>query len=152
MGFMNRLKGDLYLAWRAAVAHPLRQLFSGDERSGKERFLRNYAVEGNLPTSAEDLRALRGASRCIHCGLCDAHDPSLSKLPRAVTDGPSALPVALSRAMPDLPHARPVLPLLEDAALAEGERVCPTRVPLREIAAYLRRKLGELDALRGDAP
>ena len=149
MGLVERLKGDLYLAWRAAVAHPLRLLFSGDERSGKERFLLNYAVEGNLPTSEADRRVLHGASRCIHCGLCDAYDPSLSRLPRTVTDGPSLLPMALARAMPDLPHARDALLAVDAAALAEAEKVCPTRVPLVDIAEYLKRKLAELDALRG---
>lgn len=149
MGLTERIKGDLYLAWRAAVAHPLRLLFSTDDRSGRERFLSNYAVEGNLPTSEADRRVLQGAARCIHCGLCDAYDPSLSKLPRTVSDGPSLLPIALARATPDLPHAREVLRAIDDSALRQAERVCPTRVPLVEIAVYLRSKLAELDALRG---
>lgn len=152
MALADRLKGDLYLAWRAAVAHPLRQLFRSDDRSAKERFLRNYAVEGNLPTSRDDALVLGAASRCIHCGLCDAFYPALSALPRSVNDGPSSLPIALARATPDLPHARPALAAFDESALAKAERVCPTGVPLVGIWKYLRRKLAELDALRGTAP
>lgn len=152
MALADRLKGDLCLAWRAAVAHPLRLLFRADQRSGQERFLRNYAVEGNIPTSREDALILSGASKCIHCGLCDAFYPARSALPRSVNDGPSSLPVALARATPDLPHARPALVAFDESALAEAERVCPTGVPLVGIWKYLRRKQVALDALRGTAP
>lgn len=144
-GVFTRLKGDLYMAYRAVIAHPLRALFRGDERSGKQRFLDNYAPEGLVPTSAEDRQILQAASRCIHCGLCDAYDPSLSKLPRTAYDGPSAMPISWSRATPDLPHAREGLLGIAPELLARAEAICPTRVPLRRIAEYLHRKLSELD-------
>src|SRR5687767_5835453 len=105
----KKLRGDLYMGYRAAIAHPLKKIFSGDERTGKQKFLDNYAPEGLLPTSAEDRAVLHAASRCIHCGLCDAYDPSLSKLPRTVYDGASLLPVSYARATPDLPRARTAL-------------------------------------------
>lgn len=60
------LKGDLYLRYRAAIVHPLKKLFSRDERTGKQRFLDNYAPEGLLPTTEEERRILHAASRCIH--------------------------------------------------------------------------------------
>lgn len=142
--FVQKLKGDAFLGYRALLL-PLRKLFSRDERTGKRRFLANYAPEGNLPTSTEDLAVLRGASRCIHCGLCEAYDQALSVLPRTVYGGASALPVAYTRATPGLPHARKVIERLDEAQLARAEAVCPTRVPLREIARYLKRKLAELD-------
>jgi hypothetical protein len=143
-GGFQRLKGDLYMGYRAAIAHPLRLLFSGDERTGKQKFLDNYAREGLLPTSAEDRETLHAASRCIHCGLCDAYDPALSSLPRTLYDGASVMPVAWSRATPDLPTAREALVRIHPEQLARAEAVCPTRVPLRRVAAYLQRKLVEL--------
>jgi succinate dehydrogenase/fumarate reductase-like Fe-S protein len=147
-GGFQRLKGDLYMGYRAAIAHPLRLLFSGDERTGKQKFLDNYAPEGLLPTSAEDREILYAASRCIHCGLCDAYDAALSSLPRTLYDGASAMPVSWSRATPDLPTARNALERIHPEQLARAESVCPTRVPLRRIAAFLQRKLEELARVR----
>jgi succinate dehydrogenase/fumarate reductase-like Fe-S protein len=144
-GGFSRLKGDLYMAYRAAIAHPLRLLFSMDERTGKQRFLDNYAPEGLVPTSAQDREVLKAASRCIHCGLCDAYDPTLSSLPRAVYDGASVMPISWSRATPEIPRARSALPSISTDVLARAEAVCPTRVPLRRIAEYLKAKLDEVD-------
>jgi succinate dehydrogenase/fumarate reductase-like Fe-S protein len=144
-GFLQRQAGTLYLGYRALIAHPLKKLFQRGDATPKERFLRNYAPEGNIPTSTEDRRVLRGASRCIHCGLCEAYDAALAQLPRTLYGGASLLPVALARATPDLPRARALLQKLNPESLARGEAVCPTRVPLREIAAYLSRRLQALD-------
>jgi succinate dehydrogenase/fumarate reductase-like Fe-S protein len=153
-GLIQKLRGDFYLAYRATLAHPLRQLFSTDERSGRQRFLDNYAPEGLVPTTMEDREVLRGASRCIHCGLCEAYDSALAQLPRTVYDGASALAVSYSRATPELPHARAAVLALAEDTLRRGEAVCPTRVPLRALLSYLQRKLAELDRVtrRGDAP
>jgi hypothetical protein len=153
---LRRLKGDLYLGYRAVVAHPLRLLFHPDDRTGKEQFLANYGPEGLVPLTEPERAILRGASRCIHCGLCDAvqlPDASrLSQLPRWIQDGPSLLPLQYSRATPDLPHARRALETFTDAQLARGEAVCPTRVPLRALVVQLRVKLAEVDALMAAAP
>jgi len=154
--FLQRQVGTLYLAYRALLAHPLKKLFQDGALTPRERFLRNYAPEGNVPTSEEDRRVLRGASRCIHCGLCEAYDGALAQLPRTLHGGASLLPVALARATPDLPRARALLARLKPESLSRGEAVCPTRVPLREIASFLSRKLLQLDeavkAAATDAP
>ncbi|HVE85395.1 MAG TPA: hypothetical protein VND93_21225 [Myxococcales bacterium] len=144
-GFLQRQAGTLYLGYRALIAHPLKKLFQSSAPTPKERFLHNYAPEGNIPTSQEDRRVLRGAARCIHCGLCEAYDGALSQLPRTLYGGASLLPLALSRATPDLPRARALLGKLDPQSLIRGEKVCPTRVPLREIAVFLARRLRELD-------
>jgi succinate dehydrogenase/fumarate reductase-like Fe-S protein len=151
-GGIRKLKGDLYMGYRAIIAHPLRKLFSEDERTGRQKFLDNYAPEGLVPTTPDDREVLNQASRCIHCGLCDAYDPSLSALPRTVYDGVSLLPVSYSRATPDIPRARQALGRIRPEDLARAEAVCPTRVPLRRIAAYLQRKLAELDRVQDRAP
>lgn len=139
------IKGNLYLAWRAVVKHPLRLMFSTDERPGAQRFLDNYAPEGLIPFTLEERRVLATASRCIHCGLCDAYDPALAAQPKTRFDGPSAIPLAWARATPDLPRARAALAALDDDALSRAEKVCPTRVPLRQLAQTLRAKLQQLD-------
>ncbi len=141
---MQKIKGDLYLAYRALVAHPLRKLFSTDQRSGKQRFLDNYAPEGLVPISAADRQLLQKASRCIHCGLCEGFDAALSVLPRTTYDGASLLAICYSRATPDLPQARTALEGLSEDLLVRSEAVCPTRVPLRSLLGYLRRQLDEV--------
>lgn len=147
---VKKLQGDLYMGYRAAIVHPLKKLFSRDQRTGKQRFLDNYAREGLIPTSEEDREVLKLASRCIHCGLCDAFDPTLSSLPRTVYGGVSLLPISYSRATPDMPRARMAIEAIQPEALAQAEAVCPTRVPLQRIARYLEGRLAQLDALGGN--
>jgi succinate dehydrogenase/fumarate reductase-like Fe-S protein len=144
MRSLQEWKGDLYLAYRALIAHPLRKMFSTDERSGKRRFLDNYGSEGLFPMTAEDHAVLRTASRCIHCGLCDAFDLAVATLPRATYDGASLLPLVYSRSIPNLAWARAPLAQLREEQLIRAEAVCPSRVPLRRIAEFLKRKLAEV--------
>jgi succinate dehydrogenase/fumarate reductase-like Fe-S protein len=141
---MQKLKGDLYLAYRALIAHPLRRLFSTDPRSGQQRFLDNYAPEGLVPISAADRQLLQEASRCIHCGLCEGFDAALAALPRTTYDGASLLAICYSRATPDLPRAQAALEAIREDQLVRSEAVCPTRVPLRSLARYLQRELQEV--------
>lgn len=148
---LHELKGDLYLGYRALIAHPLKRFFSTDARSGKQKFLDNYASEGLIPMTLEDRQVLHGAARCIHCGLCDAYDLAMAVIPRTTYDGASLLPIAYSRATPDLPRARAAVAQLREEQLQRAEAVCPTRVPLRSIARYLQRKLQELSLYQGRA-
>jgi len=148
MSLVQKLKGNLYLGYRALIAHPLRMLMEQEQGPGEQRFLRNYAGEGNIPLTLEDREVLRGASRCIACGLCDGFDGALASASRTVHLGASLFPVSLSRATPDLPHARADVEAIAQDQLWKSEAVCPTRVPLRAIAGYLKRKLEELDRMR----
>ena len=141
----KRIVADLYLGYRAFVVHPLKRLLRGDERPGRERFLSNYAAEGLLPISAEERALLRGAERCIRCGLCDAQPDA--EVTRAF-QGPSFIPVAYTRATPHLRDLGNALREVNEAQLLVGEAVCPTRVPLAALATYLRRKFDELDKER----
>lgn len=147
----QKLRGNLYLAYRALIAHPLRRLFRDEPGTGQQRFLANYGPEGNIPYTEEDRAILRGASRCIHCGLCNAYDRALLETSRQLYAGASLIPLSYARATPDLPRARATLAALRDDGLLRSEAVCPTRVPLRAIAALLRRKLQELDAIAVEA-
>jgi hypothetical protein len=139
MAFFQRLRADLYLAYRATVAHPLRRLFSRTDGRGRERFLGNFAPEGLVPTSLEDRATLLEASRCIQCGLCDAY--SLSTI---AASPPSWLPLT-TRSTPDFRYAKASLERFNPEQLRSAEAVCPTRVPLERIYAYARVKLTELE-------
>lgn len=150
-GFGQKLRGNLYLAYRALIAHPLRKLVREERGTGQQRFLANYGPEGNIPFTEADREILRGASRCIHCGLCNAYDRALVDTSRQLHGGASLLPVSFSRATPDLPRARGALAAISADSLVRSEAVCPTRVPLRAIFELLNRKLTQLDAIRADA-
>src|SRR5262249_20467740 len=139
MQFWKKLEANLYWGYRALIAQPLRRLLEFDSSNGLQKFLSNYAPEGLIPLTAEDHQVLLGASRCIHCGLCDS-----VALPG---DGPfhsvSLLPVASAAATPHLLHLEGTLHNLQSESLERAEAVCPTKVPLRALASYLQRKLFE---------
>src|SRR5688572_15466275 len=97
-GLGQKVRGNLYLAYRALIAHPLRKLFSEDPLRGSRRFLANYGPEGNVPLSLEERALLKGASRCIHCGLCDAYDREALQVARTLHPGASWIPVSYARA------------------------------------------------------
>jgi hypothetical protein len=66
---MSKVRSYGWLAWRAAVVHPLRGITR--RGTGLERFLANYAEDGLPPTTAEERGAAEAASACIACGLCE---------------------------------------------------------------------------------
>jgi len=136
----KRATGNLYLGWRALVVHPLQLLLRGTP--GAARFRANFFQEGLIPTTSEDRERMREAARCIHCGLCDA-PAAAAHLPT-----PTLLPLVFSRSSVELPQARAGLSRFREApavlALAEGERLCPTGVPLRRLASWLDERLGRV--------
>ena len=150
MRFSARIKGDGYLAYRALIAHPLLKLFRRDDRTGRQRFLANYGPEGLIPLTEGDRRIIRGASRCINCGLCDSQDLALSAIPRTVYQGASLLPVAFSRAAPQFPRLKLILESLRADSLERAEAICPTRVPLQALVNYVRQTAGGMNG--GEKP
>jgi len=141
----SRLGADLYLAWRALVVHPLRQLLDRGPR-GKERFLGNYGPEGLVPTSPEDKAMLAAAGRCISCGLCDELDGQLGRIARGEYQGASVLPRQYARSTVELRWAAPAIEPIDPEAYRAGEAVCPTRVPLVALARWLQERLERIDA------
>jgi len=139
MRFWRKLEANLYWGYRAVIAQPLKRLLQGDSSKGIQKFLSNYAPEGLLPLTADEHQVLLGASRCIHCGLCDAISPASDGSFQSV----SLIPVAYARATPHLVNLEAALSELRSDALEKAEAVCPTRVPLRALSNYLQRKLLE---------
>lgn len=140
MSVWSRLAADLYILYRALFAHPLRRLTDSGP-VGEAKFLQNYAGEGLVPTLPEDKALLSAAGRCIACGLCDQLDGQLGKLSRGIYGGASLVPLQYSRSSVEVRHAQAAIEALDPEAYRPGEAVCPTRVPLVALAAWLKVRL-----------
>src|SRR5215469_8391566 len=120
MDFWKKLEANAYWGYRALIAQPLKRLFQVGATSGVERFLANYGSEGLLPLTEADRQVLRGASRCIHCGICDAFGPES----RGSFQGASYLATAYSRATPHLTDLEAALAGLAPKDLERAEALC----------------------------
>jgi ferredoxin len=133
--------GYARITLRAVFVHPIQLAWRGSP--GAERFRANFLPEGLVPTSADDREHLRQASRCIGCGLCNA--PAMAG---GLGQLPSLVPLVFSRSSVELPQSREAIALLRanESVLEAGERLCPTRVPLRELTRWLSERLTRVDA------
>ena len=141
---MSKVSSYAWLAWRAAVPHPLRALRRSG--TGEERFLAAYAAEGLAPTSAEDRAAAEAASACISCGLCE----SRCALGRAV---PAVRDLGLRAAfrLYGKTHEMTALaagPLADCTACTGCEPLCPTGVPITRLVRLLAARAAGSDAPR----
>lgn len=143
---MGWLRGNLYLAWRAAVVHPLRRLRERRPR-GLVGFIDHYGSEGLLPTTSRDKAMLAAAGRCISCGLCDELDGHLRSVAHPGYQGASLFSRQYARSSVEIAFAREVLEAIDPERYREGEAVCPTRVPLVELARWLQERLARRLAL-----
>ncbi len=110
----------------------IRRLWRGRrDNGGLERFLLNFGEDGLLPLTQEQEESLLGASRCIHCGFCEAVCPI-----------PIDLWMKYSRALSLAPEAARSSPpgCGRDCQLCEEH--CPVGVPIHRISAVLRRDNG----------
>jgi hypothetical protein len=123
----HRIKAVLLLTL-AVVRTFFRRLFGG-KKGGIRAFRAHYAPDGLSPVTKEQRAAMRGFGGCIACGLCDR--------------GVMELILAASRSMPDFGAAAMGFAHVPDEVLVEKELICPTRVPMRQIAKFVREKAGE---------
>jgi hypothetical protein len=79
-------------------------------------------------------------SRCIACGLCDVGEGARIAASQGVYAGVMDLMLASSRSVPDYDAALAAFEAVGDARLEELEARCPTAVPMREVAAFVRAK------------
>jgi len=133
----GRVKAILLLAF-ALIKTLFRLVFS--RRRGIVAFRANYDADGLPPVSAEERVRLTGFSRCIACGLCDRGEATRIAASGGAYRGVMALVLAASRSMPDFRAATYSFSFVSDEVLAEKERICPTGVPMRQIARFVRDK------------
>ncbi|HEY1693151.1 MAG TPA: hypothetical protein VGG39_13375 [Polyangiaceae bacterium] len=134
---MGRLHAILMLAWAL-----LRSLLG--PRRGLEAFRRSYAADRLPPLTPDERRGLPQLSGCIACGLCDVGEGARIARSGGTYAGVMDLMLASSRNMPDFDAAVRSFDAVGDGRLAELEALCPTRVPMRKVAAFVRAKAAEL--------
>jgi hypothetical protein len=137
----KRLKAVFFLAL-AFFATILRRLFTR-RKDGIAMFRTNYASDGLAPVSPEQRAEMPAFGGCIACGLCDRGESTRIASSKGAYSGVMLLMLSASRSMPDFAAAARSLSFVPDDVLAEKEALCPTRVPMRRIAAFVRDKSKE---------
>lgn len=140
------MPGRVKAIWLLALAvlrTVLRRLF-GRGRDGIAAFRANYDADRLPPVSPEERADLGTFGRCIACALCDRGEADRIRASSGQYRGVMSLMLAASRNMPDFREAALSFQHVPDAVLAEKERICPTRVPMRKIARFVRSKAVEL--------
>ncbi len=141
----------LHALWLLTVAllRTLLRLVLRRGRNGISAFPANYDADGLPPLTQEERGKLASFSRCIACGLCDRGEAQRIADSGGAYRGTMALVLAASRSMPDFRAAAYSFSFVPEHVLAEKERVCPTGVPFREIALFVRDKA---EAVGGPLP
>ena len=144
---MGRLHSLLVLAWgllRSLVAPLI------GTRRGLAEFRRSYAADRLPPLSPSERELLPRLSRCIACGLCDVGEGAAMVRSGGRYAGVMDLMLCSSRNMPDYDAAARSFEAVGDDRLAELEARCPARVPMRELAAFVRSKAAEMSSPSGN--
>jgi succinate dehydrogenase/fumarate reductase-like Fe-S protein len=124
------------LAW-AFVRRQLKDI-SGTGPRGIALFRANFDAEKLSRLSTRQRAELATFSRCIACGRCDEGDGARIAESRGAYPGTMTFVLASSRSMPDFVLAEEALRWITDEDLAAKEKICPTAVPMRRIAAFVR--------------
>jgi hypothetical protein len=132
----GRLKALLLLA--LALLRTLWRRARGERRPGLERFRENYADDGLTAVSASDRAQMSDFGRCIACGRCDRGDGPRISASNGQFPGTMNLVLSATRSMPDFAAAARSFAHLSDTDLERKEALCPTGVPLRRLAAFVR--------------
>jgi hypothetical protein len=139
------LRAGVLLAW--ALVRTLLGNLLGRRRSLPD-FERSYGPDGLPPLSTDERRALPTLSGCIACGLCDDGEGARRAASGGVYGGVMDLMLASSRSITDFDASVAAFDAIGDERLAELETRCPTHVPMREVARFVRAKARQVAALR----
>lgn len=131
----GRVKALVLLAF--ALLRTLWRLAWHRHIDGLAQFRGNYAEDGLTSLTEADRRAMRRFGRCIACGRCERGDDARILASGGQFQGTMGLVLAASRSMPDYRAAARGFAHLSDTDLELKERLCPTRVPLRELARFV---------------
>jgi hypothetical protein len=134
----GRIKALWLLAW-ALIGTLFRRAFGGGA-SGLAAFRENYDADGLPPVTELERERMSEFQRCIACGLCDRGEAGRIRQSGGAYRGVMPLVLAGSRSMPDFRAAAYSFSFVSDEVLAEKERICPTGVPFRALAEFVRAK------------
>lgn len=115
-------------------------------RRGLRRFEESYGGERLFALEREEQEVVASLSRCIACGLCDAHFGSYDDVARIAMRGPSDVVLADTRSLPDWDALALPLAQLARGDLARIERLCPARIPLARVVEIAKRRAEALRA------
>jgi hypothetical protein len=141
---MEQLHAIVLLGW--ALFRTLIAAIFGSRR-GLREFQESYAGDRLPPVSPTERRALPMFGGCIACGLCNLGEGARIAASLGAYAGVMDLILASSRSMPDFDVAAISFDAVGDERLAALEQVCPTRVPMRRIAEFVRGKARDLATL-----
>jgi hypothetical protein len=127
----------LFLLARALIKTIIKRVFGGGLR-GLALFEANFEAEHLSKVDAAERGELPTFSRCIACGLCNRGDGERMARSNGAYPGTMEIMLASSRSLPDFPAASEALQWISVDELAEKERLCPTLVPMRRIASFIR--------------
>lgn len=116
---------------------------------GLLRFKASYGPERLFELEREEQEVVASLSRCIACGICDAHFGSYDDVARTAMRAPSDVILAHTRSLPDWDALALPLAQLERGDLARIERLCPARIPLSRVVEVAKRRA---EALRAADP
>ncbi len=136
-----RIRALFLLAFALLRTFFVRLLF---RRDGVAAFRANYDPDGLSPVTEEERLAMSRFSRCIACGVCDRGEADRIARSGGAYRGIMSLILAASRSMPDYRAAAYSFSFVPDDVLREKETTCPTRVPMREIARFVRTKADDV--------
>lgn len=140
---MSRFRAYWLLFW-ALLRTLLRRVFSPSS-GGLAAFRRNYDADRLPPVTAAERQELPAFGRCIACGLCDRGETRRIAESKGTYPGLMTLILAGSRSMPDFVASARAFECVSDEVLAEKETICPTEVPFRAIARFVRAKAAEVE-------
>jgi hypothetical protein len=138
---MGRLHAVFILAW-AMLRTVVTNLLRGGR--GLADFRKSYAPDRLPPVTPDERRVLPLLGGCIACGLCDVGEGAAMARSGGIYAGVMDLMLASSRSMPDYDAAARSFAAVGDERLAELEGRCPARVPMRQVAAFVRAKASEV--------
>jgi hypothetical protein len=143
----GRVKALLLLA--LALLKTLLLRVVGGKHDGIARFRENYDADGLPPVTPEERTRMVAFQRCVACGICDRGESGRIAKSGGAYRGVMALVISGSRSMPEFRAAAYGFQFVPTEVLAEKERVCPVRIPFREIAEFVRAKA---EAVGGPLP
>jgi hypothetical protein len=140
LGAMQRIYALWVLAWGL-----LRSMFTSftGQRRGLSAFRESYAADRLPSVSAEDRRVLPTFNGCIACGQCNIGEGDAILRSGGRYRGVMDLMLASSRSMPDYDAASASFQAVGNDRLKDLEARCPTGVPMRKIADFVKRKARE---------